>query len=199
MIGIIDYGAGNLSSVQKAFSQIGAQTLVLESLSGLERCRCLVLPGVGAFGPAMRGLMDMEFVWPLKEWIASGKPFLGICLGMQVLFSGSEESQGTAGLGLFSGTCRKFTAGKVPQIGWNRVSAGEGSGLLKGMNREYFYFLHSYFVDCCEDSVSVGTAEYGLTYTCAVERGSVAAVQFHPEKSGEAGLRLLKNWVELGI
>ena len=131
------------------------------------------------------------------DWLRSGAPFLGICLGMQLLFEGSAESDAVEGLGLFEGSCLPFQAGKVPQIGWNQLTVEPESRLLRGIDDgSFFYFLHGYYVDPRETDMVTATTEYGVRYPSVIERGSVAAVQFHPEKSGVLGLRLLRNWVE---
>ncbi len=196
MIAIVDYGAGNLRSVQKAFDHLGVASQVVRSRRELDSAERLVLPGVGAFGAAMEKLKTSGLLEGVEEWLGSGAPFLGICLGMQLLLDGSAESQGVAGLGFFEGSCVPFREGKVPQIGWNQLTVQKGSRLLQGIDDgSFFYFLHGYYVDPQETEVVTATTEYGVTYASVIERENVAAVQFHPEKSGELGLRLLENWV----
>lgn len=196
MIAIVDYGAGNLRSVQKAFDHLGAASQVIRSRKELEGAERLVLPGVGAFGTAMEKLKTSGLLEGVEEWLGSGAPFLGICLGMQLLLEGSAESEGVAGLGFLDGGCLPFREGKVPQIGWNQLTIQKGSRLLQGIDDgSFFYFLHGYYVDPQESEVVTATTEYGVRYPSVIERENVAAVQFHPEKSGELGLRLLENWV----
>jgi glutamine amidotransferase len=197
MIAIIDYGAGNLRSVQKAFDHLGFHSQVVRSRAELKGAERVVLPGVGAFGRAMEKLKGSGLFDSVEEWLRSGAPFLGICLGMQLLFEGSSESPGVEGFGVFDGTCLPFEEGKVPQIGWNQINLLGGSRLLHGIDDgSFFYFLHGYYVDPRETETVTATTQYGVRYASVIERENVAAVQFHPEKSGELGLRLLKNWVE---
>jgi glutamine amidotransferase len=196
VIAIVDYGAGNLRSVQKAFDHLGVARQVVRSRKELESAERLVLPGVGAFGTAMEKLKTSGLLEGVEEWLGSGAPFLGICLGMQMLLEDSAESEGVAGLGFLKGSCLPFREGKVPQIGWNQLTVQKGSRLLQGIDDgSFFYFLHGYYVDPQETEVVTATTEYGVRYPSVIERDNVAAVQFHPEKSGELGLRLLENWV----
>jgi glutamine amidotransferase len=199
MIGIVDYGAGNLKSVRKAFDFLGFESRLVDGAGGLEGIDKLVLPGVGAFGAAARRLRAGGLFDPLKEWLEAGRPFLGICLGLQLLFETSEESPGEPGFALFRGSCRKLRERKVPQIGWNTVTArdaGDGPALLRGLPAEpYFYFVHSYCAAPEDDRLVVGRTDYGGPYPSIAGRGRVWGVQFHPEKSGGLGLRLLENWV----
>jgi imidazole glycerol phosphate synthase glutamine amidotransferase subunit len=157
----------------------------------------IIKPGVGAFGTAMEKLKTSGLLEGVEEWLGSGAPFLGICLGMQMLFEGSAESEGVAGLGFLEGSCLPFREGKVPQIGWNQLTVERESRLLEGIDDgSFFYFLHGFYIDPEETDVVTATTEYGVRYPSVIQRGSVAAVQFHPEKSGALGLRLLRNWVE---
>jgi glutamine amidotransferase len=197
MIAIVDYGAGNLRSVHKAFDHLGFDSRIVRSPAELEGAERMVLPGVGAFGAAMVKLNASGLLESVGDWLRSGAPFLGICLGMQLLFERSAESGEVEGLGFFEGSCLPFQTGKVPQIGWNQLTVERESQLLKGIDDgSFFYFLHGYYVDPRETDVVTATTEYGGRYPSVMERGSVAAVQFHPEKSGALGLRLLRNWVE---
>lgn len=194
MIGIVDYGAGNLRSVLKAFEFLGLPAQVIASPAGMKDASRIVVPGVGAFGAAVEKLDASGFRAPLADWVAAGRPLLGICLGMQLFLDSSEETPGPRGLGIIPGGNRKFTAGKVPQIGWNRVAAGTDP-LFAGLPAEpWFYFVHSYYAAPNDPSAVVATADYGIAFPAALRKGSVVGVQFHPEKSGDAGLALLKNW-----
>jgi len=198
-IGIIDYGMGNLGSVTNACRFLELPAKIITGPGEIATCDSLILPGVGAFGDCMKHLGDHGFVEPIKQWIADDKPFLGICLGLQVLFESGEESPGVPGLGILPGTVRKFQIPpefKVPQIGWNRVQFRQpDSSLFDGIaDGTHFYFVHSYYADCRDETLISGATDYGVTYTSAVCRGRMAAVQFHPEKSQQAGLTLLRNF-----
>ena len=197
MIGIIDYGGGNLRSVKKAFDFLGAQSELLVSPVDFKNIECLVLPGVGSFGYAMKRIREKGLYEPIKGWLQSNRPFLGICLGLQLLFESSEESPGINGLGVFKGTCKRFNARKVPQIGWNDILIKKHHSILEGFSSgEYFYFVHGYYVVPDDNSIVLAQTEYDINYTSIAEKGNILGIQFHPEKSGEAGLKLLKNWVE---
>jgi len=197
MIGIVDYGAGNLHSVQKAFAFLGKDSSILQhpsEINGLDR---LVLPGVGSFGHAMTEIKNQGWHAPLLDWLAAERPFLGICLGMQLLFESSDESPGQEGFSIMAGDCRRFTINKVPQIGWNDICITRRNALFEGIeNGGFFYFVHSYRVAPDDRDVIWAETTYGGAYPSIVGRGRVIGVQFHPEKSGDTGLRLLKNWVE---
>jgi imidazole glycerol phosphate synthase glutamine amidotransferase subunit len=203
MIGIVDYGMGNLGSVTNACRFLDLDARIITRPEELDACRAVILPGVGAFGDCMEHLAAHGFVEATRAWIAADKPFLGICVGLQALFEGSEESPGVAGLGVLPGRIRKFTATgdcKVPQIGWNRVRAPQGDcPLFRGVPaHSYFYFVHSYYAEATGADVAAGLADYaGVTYTAAVWRGNLLAVQFHPEKSQQWGLQMLRNFGEL--
>jgi len=197
MIAIIDYGAGNLLSVKKAFDFLQAENQIISSAAEFNGFSRVVLPGVGAYGAAVERLKESGFYSIIKEWLKADKPFLGICLGVQLLLQTSEESPGVAGLGIFSGKCLPFTEGKVPQIGWNQIKIAKDSPLLHGIqDGSFFYFLHSYYVAPEDSDIITATTEYGTDYASIIEKGNVHAVQFHPEKSGDLGLKLLKNWIE---
>lgn len=201
-IGIVDYGMGNLGSVTNALEFLKLPGKIIASPAELPQCDALILPGVGAFGDCMKNLQQHGFVEPIRQWIAGDRPFLGICLGLQVMFSSSEESPGVAGLGVFPGRVRRFANApglKVPQIGWNRVSVhAAGKNLFAGLgDGAHFYFVHSFFVECDDASMVAGRTSYGIDYVSAVARGRVAAVQFHPEKSQRAGLAVLSNFGNL--
>ncbi len=197
MTAIIDYGAGNLRSVEKALTHIGCSCRVVESGRELLEADRAVLPGVGAFGEAMNGLESRGLVQAIREFAASGRPLLGVCLGLQVLFESSEESPGVKGLGLLKGRVVRLpeeSGLKIPHVGWNSLTVDRPGWLLEGLEPEpYVYFVHSYYLQAGEDVVSA-RAEYGADIHAAVERGNLAACQFHPEKSGETGLRILRNF-----
>jgi len=197
MIGIIDYEAGNLNSVRKAFDFLQKNSRVLKSLKDFDTVDRLVLPGVGSYGHAMERIKEKGFIDPIKKWIESGQPFLGICLGLQILFESSQESKGVKGMSVFKGTCRRFTEMKVPQIGWNNIQIQRTTSFLRGIrDGEFFYFNHSYYVVEGEKEAVVAKSNYGIDYISIAKKRNAYGVQFHPEKSGQAGLKLLKNWVE---
>lgn len=206
MIAIIDYGMGNLRSVQKAFEKVGADARIVRTPDEVRRADKLVLPGVGAFRDAVAHLRDQEFVEPVREFIGSGKPFLGICLGLQLLFDVSHEDGEYAGLGVLPGEVVRFDfAGvpaarglKIPHMGWNQVRWERPCPLMSGLaSGEHFYFVHSYYVAPADSAVSLGLCEYGVVFTAMVWRDNVYATQFHPEKSQRVGLVVLRNFVAL--
>ncbi len=201
MIAIIDYGAGNLGSVKKAFDYLGVTYRVVDSGDQLGSPSGVVLPGVGAFGVAVEKLRAGGFFPVLREYIAKGGAFLGICLGMQLLMESSAEDEGIEGLAVVPGTCRRFKCGKVPQMGWNRVRPpGASSTLLTNIDYgSYFYFIHSYYVETECREVSTAQTDYFIPFTSIIEQGRVCGVQFHPEKSGDAGMQLLKNWLDFYV
>lgn len=195
MIGVVDYGAGNLLSVKKALRYLGEDSQVISSKKQFKEIEKLILPGVGAFKSSIDRLKLSGMYSSIEDWLLSERPFLGICLGMQLLFEGSEEAEGTEGFGIFTGSVVRFTERKVPQMGWNQVKIQKSSPLTSGIeDNSFFYFLHGYYPQTEEDIV-VGATEYGLLYPSIIGRGNTYAVQFHPEKSGKTGLTLLKNWV----
>lgn len=201
MVAIIDYGAGNILSVQKALDHIGCENVVTSDREVIMSADGAVLPGVGSFGDAMDNLHKNGLTQAVKNFMSSGRPFLGICLGLQVLFDSSEETPDAAGLSVFSGKVRRFPAGiglKIPQIGWNSIDYERGCPIFKGLpENPYVYFVHSYYLEASDESVVSAVAEYGVRYHAAVARGNVFATQFHPEKSGEVGLQILRNFAEL--
>jgi len=206
MIGIIDYGMGNLGSVLNACRFLNLDAKIISSREEMDCCRAVILPGVGAFGDCMNHLIEHDFVQSIRDWVQAGKPFMGICLGLQALFDSSEESPGVPGLGIFGGIVKRFDLPpelKVPQIGWNCVTQVRSDcPMFEGIkNDEFFYLVHSYYV-CPEDqSIVAGTTEYGINYCSCVWKDNVFATQFHPEKSQTAGLRMLQNfwnWAEGG-
>jgi glutamine amidotransferase len=196
MIAIVDYGAGNLSSVKKAFAYLGADVAVVNTPEALRAAEKVVLPGVGHFS-ALRALDALGLREGLMQVTHNGKPFLGICLGMQWLFEGSEEAAQIAGAGLFAGTCRRFPPSvKSPHVGWNSLSISTGSLLLHGVAPEAFvYYTHSFHAPLVE--ATTAATSHGLEFSGAVESGNLFGVQFHPEKSGDIGLRILKNFCEV--
>ena len=199
MIAIVDYGVGNLFSLRSSFAAIGVEAVVSGDPGVLEQCDRLVLPGVGAFGDAAEKLRQNGLDDFVRKQAASGKPLLGICLGMQLLFEKSYEYGIHVGLGLLQGQVVPMAGRipgslKIPHMGWNALKLEKDSKLLK--DGEYVYFVHSYFAIHCEPSLAA-TAEYGIPITAAVEQGNVFGCQFHPEKSGEAGLAILKRFSEI--
>lgn len=202
MITIVDYGMGNLRSVQKAFAAVGLETVVTGEPEGVEAASAVVLPGVGAYGEAMENLRQRGLDQAVISAIAAGKPFIGICLGYQLLFDEGEESFGgepVAGLGIVPGRVRRFPKGlKVPQIGWNQITFPadrEKSPLFAGIpEMEYMYFVHSYYAEPADRSWVAAETEYGVRFASAISKGNVHGIQFHPEKSSWAGLRILENF-----
>jgi len=196
MICIVDYGMGNLRSVEKAFTFLGHDVRVSSEPREVLSAAGVVLPGVGAFGDAMRELDERGLVEPLREAITSGIPFLGICLGLQLLFEESEESPGVRGLGVMPGRVVRFSQGvKVPHMGWNDIRAVRDHPVLAGIgDGSYFYFVHSYFVTPERDGHRLTVTAYGEEFASGVADGNLVAFQFHPEKSSASGLRLLENF-----
>ena len=201
MIAIIDYGAGNLQSVKKALDYLGCQSEITYDKKKIETASHIILPGVGSFGDAMESMRKRGLEETVKNAADGTKPFLGICLGLQLLFSESEESPNVEGLGIFKGKISKIpsTDGlKVPHMGWNSIDIKQKSGIFKDIpNDSYFYFVHSYYLNGAEENDVAATTEYGVEIQCAVQNGLVAATQFHPEKSSETGLKLLRNFAEV--
>ncbi len=195
MIEVIDYGFGNLGSVVKALEHIGYSCRIVDDPKNIRTASGVILPGVGAFGAAMDALRQSGLDRAITEYIATGAPFLGICLGMQLLFEKSEESgEAVQGLGILPGVVRRFPAQaklKVPQIGWNCFESVRDPVFRKG---DYVYFVHSYYCVPEFDADIAATTDYGIEYACAVSRGNVLAMQFHPEKSGEVGLSIFNRW-----
>jgi glutamine amidotransferase len=202
MIGIVDYDIGNLRSVQKAFQHVGGEAVFVRTPEELERVDGLVLPGVGAFGDCVRCLAASGMWDAVAAWAKSERPFFGICVGYQMLFESSEEAPGQPGLGIFAGAVRKFSGQpglKIPQIGWNTLTVRQpGAPLLEGVSTgDYVYFVHSYYVAPRDPALVALAATYGETFAAAIARGNLVATQFHPEKSQQAGLQMLKNFVAL--
>jgi glutamine amidotransferase len=192
---VLDYGSGNLRSAQRALERVGAEVTVTADPAAAVDADGLVVPGVGAFAACMAGLAEVDAKRVVDERVAAERPVLGICVGMQVLFdSGEEHGVQSAGLGVLPGRVERLEAQILPHMGWNTVSAPEGSQLFRGLDGDTrFYFVHSYAVH--ETDGLVTSAEHGEEFVAAVERGSVSATQFHPEKSGDAGAALLENWL----
>lgn len=201
MVAIIDYGAGNLMSVKKALDFIGAESEITMDKDKINAASHVILPGVGSFGDAMRSMEGRGLVDTVKSAALSGRPFLGICLGLQLLFDRSDESEGVQGLSLLNGQISSIPKNlglKVPHMGWNSVSVKQSGGIFMDIPDEiYFYFVHSYYLNGADEAEIAGTAQYGVEIQCAVQRGNLCAVQFHPEKSGEIGLKLLENFLAL--
>jgi imidazole glycerol phosphate synthase glutamine amidotransferase subunit len=196
MIAVFDYGAGNLRSVENTLAELGCEYELVRDSAGLRRASRIVLPGVGHFGQIMRALDALEVRAAMLERMGAGVPFLGICLGLQALFESSEEAPEVRGLGLYAGAVRRFPAGaRVPHMGWNQLEARAGSKLMRGLDaRPFVYFAHSYYVPVNERAAALCT--YEVPYTAVLESGNVFGVQFHPEKSGDVGLKIVKNFLE---
>ena len=199
MIAIIDYGAGNLHSVKNALDFLGADNIVTGNKEEILSADKVILPGVGAFGDAMKCLEESGLTKTVKAVAESGKPFLGICLGLHLLFEESEESPNVKGLGIFKGKIVKIPDNgslKIPHMGWNNIHITKDSKILKNIGSEpYVYFVHSYYVEAEDSSVVSAYTEYGQRLDIAVERDNVFATQFHPEKSGDTGMEILKNFI----
>jgi imidazole glycerol-phosphate synthase subunit HisH len=195
-VGIIDYGVGNLRSVEKAFAAVGCDAVVSADEEILQTVDRLVLPGVGAFGACMRALTERGFDRLVTERVAQGTPMLGVCVGMQMLFEESVEFGTTRGLGLLPGHVNRFSGDLVvPQVGWNQIRQRQAHPLLQGIADEaFFYFVHSYYCEPADSSFVLGETDYGVAYASVVAHENIAGVQFHPEKSQAAGLRLLANF-----
>ena len=201
-IAIIDYGMGNLHSAANALEKVGAQVKVTSDPELVRQADKVILPGVGAFGDCMKNLNERELAPVIHEVIAAGKPFLGICVGLQLLFEGSEEDPGVAGLGIFKGMVRKIAAPglKIPHMGWNNLEYRTSSSLFQGLTpAAYVYFVHSFHAVPTDESCITAVTDYGGQVTAAVGRGLVQAVQFHPEKSSAVGLKILANFKEMSI
>jgi len=196
MIAIIDYGMGNLRSVHKAFEAVGAQAQVTCKIPDILKADKVVLPGVGAMGPAMQKLQELALAGPIRKVIQDGKPFLGICLGLQLLFERSSEGVFSEGLKILKGSVERFSALKVPHMGWNQVTnLPIGNQMFNGLSSgENLYFCHSYFVKPQDTTITAGTTNYGADFVSAIVYKNIWGVQFHPEKSQKYGLQILKNF-----
>jgi glutamine amidotransferase len=197
VIAIFDYGAGNLRSVENTLAEIGAKYELVRDADGLRRATKIILPGVGHFGQMMRALDGMQVRDALLDRIRAGVPFLGICLGLQALFESSEEAPGERGLGMFTGQIRRFPAtARVPHMGWNEIEPRKGARLLTNLApHPYLYFAHSYYAPLTD--ATAAACQYNVPYTAVLETKNIFGVQFHPEKSGPIGLKIVRNFIEL--
>jgi imidazole glycerol phosphate synthase glutamine amidotransferase subunit len=194
VISVLDYGAGNLRSVENALRNCGAQYEFIRDSASVTRASKIILPGVGNFGQMMRALDRLHLREPLREAIGAGVPFLGVCLGLQALFDSSEEAPDERGLAIFPGAVRRFTGLRVPHMGWNTLHRLRDSAILEGAGaRPFVYFANSYYAPLID--ATSASCEYGAPFSAVIERANIAAVQFHPEKSGAAGLRVIGNFV----
>lgn len=201
MIALIDYGSGNLRSVEKALAKVGGEVRIVSHPDEVGAASAVVLPGVGAFGDCVQNLARLGLLVPIRDFIATGRPFLGICVGLQMLLEASEESPGVAGLGVFRGRVRRFEGAglKVPHMGWNRLRFRQPDcPLLRGVaDGSYVYFVHSYYAQPLDEAVVAATSEYGVEFAAMLWQRNIFATQFHPEKSQAVGLVMLKNFVGL--
>ena len=201
MIAVIDYGAGNIQSVVKALNHIGCDCIVTNKKNELLKADGAIMPGVGSFGDAVDSMIRSDTKDAVLEFIERGKPFLGICLGLQLLFPSSEESPNTAGLGLLKGTITRIPAEsglKIPHMGWNSLKILKHDGIFKGIEGEpYVYFVHSYFLTAEAQSIVTAQTEYGIKIDASVQKDNILATQFHPEKSGKVGLKILQNFINI--
>lgn len=202
MIAIIDYNAGNLKSVEKALNYLEQECMVTRNFREIEKADKIILPGVGAFGDAMSQLKKYELDKVIREVTQERIPFLGICLGLQLLFEGSDESQGVEGLHILDGSIRRIPDQpglKIPHIGWNSLNLQNDGRLFAGLEEHpYVYFVHSYYLQAKDEQIVKATAEYSMVIHASVEKDNIFACQFHPEKSGDVGLAILKNFAQLG-
>ena len=201
MVAIIDYDAGNIKSVQKAIEYLGEEVIITREPEVILNASRVILPGVGAFGDAMEKLHKYNLVDVIKEVVKREIPFLGICLGLQLLFETSDETPGVQGLGILKGKIKRIPDNgelKIPHIGWNSLSFPNKGRLYEGIPQEsYVYFVHSYYLDAEDKGIVVATTEYGTTVHASVEQGNVFACQFHPEKSSSVGLKILDNFLKI--
>ena len=199
MVAVIDYDAGNIKSVEKALAALGEQVAVTRDKEEILSAEHVILPGVGAFGDAMEKLHKYRLVEVIREVVDAGTPFLGICLGLQLLFESSEESRGVVGLGILPGKILRLPEDqglKIPHIGWNSLSYPNSGRLFAGIpEQSYVYFVHSYYLQAAEPEIVTAATEYATTIHASVEKGNVFACQFHPEKSSEVGMKILKNFL----
>lgn len=198
MVAIIDYGAGNLHSVKNALDYIGAEWVITRDKDTIKNASHIILPGVGAFGDAMDCMKESGLVDTIKEAALSGKPFLGVCLGLHLLFEESEESPNARGLGIFKGKIRRIPdcGLKIPHMGWNNIECAKDSKILS-KDKPFVYFVHSYYIDPEDKDIISSYTEYGEKLPVSVEKDNIFAVQFHPEKSGDAGIEILRKFISL--
>lgn len=201
MIAIIDYDAGNIKSVEKALQKLGADVVITKEAEVILNADKVILPGVGAFGDAMTNLMKYGLDEVIRQVVAKGTPFLGICLGLQLLFERSDETPGVKGLGVLKGEILRIPEKeelKIPHMGWNSLHFQNDGRLFRGLEEQsYVYFVHSYYLKAIEEEIVKATTNYSVNIHASVEKGNVFACQFHPEKSSDVGLKILKNFVEL--
>ena len=201
MLAVIDYDAGNIKSVENAFRYLGADIRVTRDPDEIYKADRVILPGVGAFGDAMKKLNEYKLTEVIRTVAGSGTPFMGICLGLQLLFDSSEESEGVSGLSILPGKIKKIPdvpGLKIPQIGWNDLKYPNKGRLFEGIDEDsYVYFVHSYYLDADDKSIVTATTDYATTIEASVEKGNVFACQFHPEKSAEVGMEILRNFLKV--
>jgi len=193
MITIIDYEAGNLKSICNMLDFMGTKYIISSDPKEIEQAEKIIFPGQGHFAQAIKNLENKNLIKPIKKAIANNAKFLGICLGLQVLFEKSEEAPGVKGLGIIKGEVKKFTKGKIPQIGWNQINTTPKNSYLKG---DFFYFVNSYYVVPEDKNVISSVCNYGIDFAASIEYKNLTAVQFHPEKSSEAGIKFFKKWLD---
>jgi glutamine amidotransferase len=201
MIAVIDYGAGNLRSVANAITRLGYQPRITSDPGEVAKADGVILPGVGAAADTMANLKRLKLVAPIHQLIAEGRPFFGVCIGLQILFTSTEEGGGHKCLGIIPGRVRRLPSGlKIPHMGWNQVRQLSSHPIFEGIPDEAnFYFVHSYYVEPEDSSLVAGETEYGIRFCTAIARGNLVATQFHPERSGEIGLRLYDNFIRLAL
>ena len=201
MIAIVDYGAGNIRSVVNAVSKLGYQPEVTSCPEEIFNAQAIILPGVGAAADTLSNLKRLELVGPIHRFIAEDRPFFGVCIGLQVLFTGTEEGGWHECLNIIPGLVRKLPAQlKIPHMGWNQVKQKSSHPIFRGIPDEAnFYFVHSYYAEPEDDSMIIGETEYGLNFCSILARGNLVATQFHPEKSGESGLKLYNNFIKMAL
>jgi glutamine amidotransferase len=198
MVAIIDYGAGNLRSVVNALTKLGYEPRITSSANEVLKARAVILPGVGAAADTMENLKALELIGPIRQLITEDRPFFGVCIGLQVLFTATEEGGGHECLAVIPGEVKKLPPGlKIPQMGWNQVKQKGAHPVFDGIpDGANFYFVHSYYVDPDDKSIVAGETEYGINFCSAIARGNLIATQFHPEKSGEFGLKIYDNFIK---